>query len=91
MSKDKDLYKRLRRRGVRKGVAKKVATKVGNGSSPGSVRSAAKDLSTAADEIEARLGDDSAKRKLAAQKAARTRKRDSAKRSSRARQAAGAR
>ena len=91
MSKDKDLYKRLRRRGVRKKVARNVATEVGNGSSPAAVRDAANDLSTAADEIHAGLGDDAAKRRLAGQKAARTRKRKSAKRSRAAKQAASAR
>lgn len=93
MGRRKDLYKEMRSRGVRKKVAKEVASSLAKDgkAQPKVARRAASDLSSAAIAIESEMGDSQAKRKVAAKKAAKTRRKRAARRSKAAQQLAEAR
>jgi hypothetical protein len=85
---ERELFERLRARGLRKKVARSVAgaaNKKHDGRLPKPVRSAIGDLQAAIGEVEARVG---GKRSAAAKKAAQTRKRKAAKRKAAAKKAA---
>lgn len=87
---DEELYRRVRESGVRKRVARAVAEAAGKADSktPKALNEAAKSLRSIAGELEDRARGGPAKRKAAAQKAARTRKAKAAKRSTAAKKAA---
>jgi hypothetical protein len=87
---EKELFDLLRARGLRKGVARRVASAVdgANGRVPKQVRSALDDLQGLVGEVESRISGESKRRSEAAQKAARTRKRNATKRSTAAKKAA---
>ena len=80
---DEELYKRVRDSGVRKRVARTIAEAAGKADSrtPKALNDAAKSLRSIAAELEDRAKGGPAKRKVAAQKAARTRRAKSAQRS----------
>jgi hypothetical protein len=91
---DKELFDRMRKLGVRKSRARKVADAVRNSpkQGPKAARKAMADLQGAAGEIQDRLnGGPAAKRRVAAKKAARTRKAKAKARSDRAKDAARSR
>ena len=87
-----DLMDRLRAQGLRTRVAKTVSDAVGSGrrraTPPSQVRKIVADLRDLANEIEDRATGGPAKRKAAAKKAAATRKRKAAARSTAAKKAA---
>ena len=90
---DEQLFELLRARGLRKRAARVISDATGAGRSASGqgdkrARAAVKDLRALADEIEDRLKGGPAKRKAAAQKAARTRAAASRKRSEAAKKAA---
>ena len=90
---EQELFDLLRARGLRKRAADTVAratgkTKTSKGKLPKSARAALADLRGLASEVEDRVTGRSAKRKQAAQKAARTRKQKAAKRSAAAKRGA---
>ncbi|MBA2546794.1 MAG: hypothetical protein H0V15_07935 [Solirubrobacterales bacterium] len=94
MGRKKEIYKKMRDRGVRKSVAKDVAASLAksNGrSKPKKADRASADLSSAVVLIQSEMGDKAAKRKLAAKKAAKTRKKKAARRSEGAKRMAQAR
>src|SRR4051812_36443709 len=89
-SKQDELFEMLRARGLRKRVARTLsdATATANGRTPKVVKDALGDLKSIASELEDRAKGGPAKRKAAAQKAARTRKRKASARSAAARKGA---
>jgi hypothetical protein len=92
MSKNEDLVKMLRERGLRKKVARSVADGIGSGgprkTPPAAVARVSTDLRKLADEIEDRATGRTAKRKAAAKKAATTRAENAQSRSSAAKKGA---
>ncbi len=91
-SKNEDLVKTLRERGLRKKVARSVADGIGSGrprqEPPAAVARVTTDLRKLADEIEDRATGRTAKRKAAAKKAAATRAENAKTRSSAAKKGA---
>lgn len=96
MAKSEDFFDVLRSHGLRKKVAKPLAALVGNGRRSGAegeklARQTVDDLAAAADEIRVRVLKRNRARSEAARKAAKTRKRNVAKRAASARRGAGKR
>jgi hypothetical protein len=87
---EQDLFDMLRARGLRKRVADQVASAAGksNGRLPKSVQNVLGDLRSLAGDVEDRVTGKAGKRSEAAQKAARTRKRNATKRSAAAKKGA---
>jgi hypothetical protein len=88
---DRDLFDKLRARGLRKSAANNIAKAFGRAdSSPPSnaAKRAVSELRSLVDELEDRARGGPAKRKAAAKKAAATRKRKAAQRSASAKKAA---
>lgn len=87
---DRELFDRLRARGLRKNVARMVAeaAPTRNGKAPKAVQRTVKDLRSLLEDLEDRAKGGPARRSAAAQKAARTRKRAATKRSAAAKKAA---
>jgi hypothetical protein len=86
---EKDLAKRLHKLGIRKGHASSIARSTGRleGQLPAGARSSIRDLVSTVGEISDRLSGTAAERKKAAEKAARTRRRNAEKRSRAAKKA----
>lgn len=87
---DKELYQKVRASGVRKRVARTVAEAAGKADSktPKALNDAARSLRSVASELEDRAKGGPAKRKAAAQKAARSRKANAQQRSTAAKKGA---
>ena len=85
---DRDLFDKLRARGLRKRVARLLAQTPGADGASKAARQALDDLRGAASELEDRLSGGPAKRRQTAAKAARTRQRNASKRSQAAKKAA---
>ena len=87
-TRDDDLFKSLRARGVRKKIAGELSRATSGGGSPKVARKATSDLVSVVGEVQDRLQHGPEKRSAAAKKAARTRKRKAEKRSKAARKGA---
>lgn len=76
MGRRKDFFREMRSRGVRKSVARDVSSALAgsDGGDPKAVRRAAEDLASAVALIQSEMGDAHPRRRLAAKKAASTRR-----------------